>query len=62
MPVRGARMTGRKTIRDEVVVVDDPHLRRRVMLVLPVIPEDAPARIREGIGRLAEAFRTNDRR
>jgi hypothetical protein len=41
-----------RQIVDELVVVDrHPVFVKRVALVLPMVPEDAPARIREGIER-----------
>lgn len=43
-------MTARE-IRDEMFVAEHPVLKRRTLFVLPVIPEDAPAAIREGIAR-----------
>ena len=43
-------MTARQ-IYDEVIVADHPVLGARVALVLPIIPEAAPYKIREGIAR-----------
>ena len=43
-------MTARQ-IEDEVIVADHPVLGARVALVLPIIPEAAPCKIREGIAR-----------
>lgn len=40
-----------RTIREELFVADHPVLQQRVAFVLPVVPEDAPAAIREGIAR-----------
>ncbi len=40
-----------RAIREEVLVADHPILQQRIAYVLPVIPEDAPAAIREGIAR-----------
>ncbi len=38
-------------IRDDVTIVEHPVLKRRTLLVLPVVPEDAPYAVREGIAR-----------
>ena len=46
-----------RAIRNEVVVSHDPH-RGRVLLLLPVVPEDAPHAIREGIRRRRTAALT----
>jgi hypothetical protein len=43
-------MTATKVIHDEVVFKHD-HQLGRVALVLPVIPEAAPYRVREGVAR-----------
>lgn len=48
-----------REITDEHVVVDDPDLGR-VLYILPVIPEDAPYRIREGIARRRIATLTGE--
>ena len=40
-----------RTIRDEVVIAEHRRTGQRVVFVLPVIPEDAPYRVREGIAR-----------
>jgi len=40
-----------RAIREEVIVADHPVLQQRVAYLLPVIPEHAPYRIREGIAR-----------
>jgi hypothetical protein len=41
----------RRTIHDEVVIAQDRKTGRRITFVLPVVPEDAPYRVREGIAR-----------
>jgi hypothetical protein len=40
-----------RTIRDDVVITQDPKTGLRVAFVLPVVPEDAPYRVREGLAR-----------
>jgi len=40
-----------REIVDELLVVEHPVLQRRVLLVLPTIPENAPYKVREGIAR-----------
>jgi len=40
-----------RRIVDELIVADNPVLRQRVAYVLPVVPEDAPHAIREGVAR-----------
>lgn len=44
-------MTAPRVIHDEAFVAEHPVLKRLTLFVLPVIPEDAPYRIREGIAR-----------
>jgi len=40
-----------RQLRDEVVVADHPVLGQRVAYLLPVVPEDAPHAVREGVAR-----------
>jgi len=40
-----------RQIREEMLVGDHPVLGQRVAYVLPVVPEDAPHAVREGIAR-----------
>ena len=40
----------RRPLRDELLTVAHPD-HGRMLLVLPVIPEDAPYRVREGVAR-----------
>lgn len=42
--------TTHRPLRDELLTVDHPE-HGRMLLVVPVIPEDAPYRVREGIAR-----------
>jgi hypothetical protein len=48
---KSSRQPTPRIIADEVVLAEHPVLRQRVCMVLPVIPEDAPYRVREGIAR-----------
>lgn len=50
-------MTGR-TISEEVFVTEHPVLKMRTLFVLPIIPEDAPYAVREGIARRRVAATT----
>ncbi len=52
-------MTTRQIV-DEVFVADHPILKQRTLFVLPVIPEDAPYVIREGIARRRVAATTGE--
>lgn len=43
-------MTAR-TISEEMFVAEHPVLKQRTLFLLPVIPDDAPYAVREGIAR-----------
>ncbi len=47
-----------RRLRDEVVEAHNPVLDRRVLYVLPVVPEDGPFAVREGIARRRVAATT----
>jgi len=49
-----------RQLREEVFVAEHPVLRTRTLFVLPVIPEDAPYVIREGIARRRVAATTGE--
>lgn len=49
-PRRGSDRVSQPALRDEVVIANHP-VQGRMVLVLPMVPDRAPARIKEGIAR-----------